>query len=141
VDKKSLIIILVVLVVFLGAISAAYFIGRARANRSGVGASTELYQDTLAEIGKLRGEIATYSELIGQLGPEISELAGRIESITGRVETSLGRIERSLEISGDIESGSGEIRDIAGELRGDIADIGEASRGLAEIFAVDREEP
>jgi hypothetical protein len=48
-------------------------------------------------------------------------------------------IQNQNGISEEIESDSGEIRDIARELNSDIADIGAASQGLAEIFGVKAE--
>ncbi|MDC7125791.1 MAG: hypothetical protein PQJ46_09495 [Spirochaetales bacterium] len=129
-DKKTIIIICFIAGISIG----LFFLGRSSVNRSAVGTDTELYQNTLTEIGNLRSEIEEYSKLIGKLEPELTELTTAITNSQNGVEASIG-------ISSDIESCSGEIGDIAGKLNRDIADIGEASRGLAEIFDVNTEEP
>ncbi|MCF7947673.1 MAG: hypothetical protein K9M94_03640 [Spirochaetia bacterium] len=125
---------IVIIVVVVAVVSAAgYFVGRAHTVRPTMETDTELYQNTLDEIGKLRSEIDKNNKLIGRFIPELEEVAERIESSAKRIETS-------VEISEDIESGSSEIKSVAGELREDIADIDEASRGLAEIFGVTEKE-
>jgi len=132
-DKK--LVILIIIIAALLCLSC-FFAGRTLSDRHRVDTGSELYQNTLAEIGKLRTEIEGYTELIEQLSPELSELSGRIESSRIGIEESRLRIESSLRISRDIESNSGKIGDLAGELNSDITDIGAASRGLAEIFGV-----
>ena len=128
--KKTIIII----VIFVALCGGSYFLGRhhSNADTGTVDQSTELYQDTITEIEKLRSELAGYTELIQQLEPGLTEAAERIEASQIRVESSIG-------ISGDIAEGSGEIGNLARELRSDITDIGEASRGLAELFGVETE--
>jgi len=130
VDKKKVIMVICIIVLMF---SAGFFISRALYNRSAVDTNTELYNDTIAEIGKLRTELGDYTELIGELEPGLAEIAERIESSQRGIESSLG-------ILSDITTSSGEIGNIARELNSDITDIREASLGLAEMFGVSTEE-
>jgi len=134
-DKKTIVILI------LSALIACsvFFLGRSCSNGSTVDTDTDLYQNTLVELGNLRHEIAEYSNLIEKLGPELTSLTDRIEASKDGIAESQRGIESSLSLLGDITADSGAIGDITRELNLDIANIREASRGLSEIFGVETE--
>ena len=128
-DKKVIAIFVLAILVCGG----VFFLGRSCSNRPTVDTNSELYNDAITEIGKLRTELGEYSKLVEGLKPGL-------ESLTVAINSSQVGLSASIEISEDIESGSGEIGDIARELNADITEIREASLGLAEIFGVSTEE-
>jgi len=131
VDKRKVILVIIIIIVLIFA--AGFLISRALYNRPTVDTNTELYNDAIAEIGKLRTELGEYSKLVEELKPGL-------EGLTTAINSSQLGVGTSIEISENIESSSGEIGDIARELNADITEIREASLGLAEIFGVSTEE-
>jgi len=116
----------------LALFGGGFLLGRFCFNGPGSGTSEELYQDSIDTIEDVRDESDAIGGEVESLGGEITKLDDSITASTSGVESSIG-------VSRDIEAGSGEIGDIAESLKGDIADIGAASSGLAGIFGVSPE--
>jgi len=117
----------------IGIVSVAFLLGwlggRANLNRSRMEAGAGVYQDFTGSIDQLRGEVQSISTAVG----EVADTTGRIAE---SVESGQRGLEKGIDGLRDLIADSEEAQSLAGGIGEDLADIGEASRGLADLFGV-----
>jgi hypothetical protein len=116
----------------LALVGSGFLLGRFCFNGPRSRTGEELYQDSVNTISDVRDESDAIAGEVESLGGEVGKLDNSITASTSGIESSVG-------VSRDIETDSGEIGDIAESLKGDIADIGATSRGLADLFRIGAE--